>query len=118
MLRRIGTEKEITQEIIQALPVDVGRELLRSTIILDYEYGRDRNYLSRGGYSFLAETTEDVAAIGEVIDFDTHPCEWAYCISGYIVSLFLLNDDFSVVTFIPKAICPQTILEDVEDPND
>ena len=118
MLRRIGTEKEITQEIIQALPFDVGRELLRSTIILDYEYDRDRNYLSRGGYSFLAETAEDVAAIGEVIDFDTHPCEWAYSISGYIVSLFLLNDDFSIVTFIPKAICPQTILEDVEDPND
>ena len=68
MLRRIGTEKEITQEIIQALPDDVGRELLRSTIILDYEYDRDRNYLSRGGYSFLAETAEDVAEIGEVID--------------------------------------------------
>ena len=33
MLYRIGTEKEITEEIIRRLPEEVTRELLRSTIM-------------------------------------------------------------------------------------
>ena len=42
MLYRIGTEKEITEEMISKLPKEVMRELLHSTFILDYEYGTHR----------------------------------------------------------------------------
>lgn len=114
MLHRIGTEKEITKEAIKGLPEKVVRELVRSTVILDYEYGAERDYLRSGGYSLIAENAEDVEAMGEVIDFMEHPCEWAFLICGYVTALYLLNDDFSVVVFIPKAFVPDSLIEDVE----
>ena len=114
MLYRIGTEKEITKEVIKRLPEEVARELLRSTIILDYEYGAERDYLRSGGYSLIAETSADVEEIGAVIDFIEHPCEWAVLISGYVSALYLLNDDYSVVVFIPEAVVPKVLMEDVE----
>ena len=115
MLYRIGTEKEITEEIIRRLPEEVTRELLRSTIILDYEYGAERDYLRSGGYSLIAENAADVEEMGGVIDFIEHPCEWAVLISGYVSALYLLNDDYSVVVFIPEAIVPDVLMEDVEE---
>ena len=114
MLRRIGTEKEITQEVIQALPVEVTRELLRSTIILDYEYGAMRDPMRSGGYSLIAESQDDVEEMRKIIDFEEHPCEWAQLIAGYAVALYLLNDDYSVVVFMPVDITPQAILQDLD----
>lgn len=115
MLYRIGTEKEITEEVIMRLPEEVTRELLRSTIILDYEYGAERDYLRSGGYSLIAENAADVEEMGAVIDFIEHPCEWAVLISGYVSALYLLNDDYSVVVFIPEDVVPEVLIEDVEE---
>ena len=115
MLYRIGTEKEITEEVIRRLPEEVTRELLRSTIILDYEYGAERDSLLSGGYSLIAETSSDVEEMGEVIDFIEHPCEWAVSIQGYVSALYLLNDDYSIVVFIPVGIAPEVLLEEAEE---
>ena len=115
MLRKVGTEKEITEEVIKGLPKEVVRELLRSTIILDYEYGAERDYLLSGGYSLIAETSSDVEEMGEVIDFIEHPCEWAFLMQGYVSALYLLNDDYSIVVFIPVGIAPEVLLEEAEE---
>lgn len=115
MLYRIGTEKEITEEMISKLPKEVMRELLHSTFILDYEYGTQRDYLSRGGYTLIAETKEDVDEIRRVICFEDHPCEWAVKAADYVSALYLLNDDYSIVVLIPISIAPEVLLKDMEE---
>ena len=111
MLYRIGTEREIAS-IESKLPYPVLKALLKSTVLL----GPDRDYLASGGYSLIAETKEDVDAIRNTIDFSSHPCEWADRFEDYVSALYLLNDDFSVVLFMPLTIAPDIITKEMEDP--
>ena len=113
MLYTIGTEKELPL-VEEKLPHAVFLELFRSTILLDYAYNPNRNYMESGGYSLIAETEEDVAEIGKRINFETHPCEWVDLVEDYTVSLFLMNDDFSIVLFIPLAITPEILRQELE----
>ena len=115
MLYRIGTVKEI-KPLYGKFNEDVIAQLYHCTKVLDDIYGADRNYLQSGGYSLIAETLEDVSAIGETIDFETHPCEWADPLDGgFLSALYLLNDDFSIVVFMPVAIAPHTLRSELED---
>ena len=115
MLYRIGTEKEITDAVIQKLPYEVVRELLRSTIILDYAYGPERDYLLSGGYSLIAESAEDVEEIRKIVNFHIHPCEWVELVCGYICALYLLNDDYGIVVYIPKTAAPDVLKHEIRD---
>ena len=115
MLYRIGTVKEI-EAVKTKFPSAVIQKLHHCTSVLDEAYGEDRDYLQSGGYSLLAENEQDLAAIKPIIDFDTHPCEWADRIGDdYLSALYLLNDNFSIVVLMPVAIVPPTILSDLED---
>ena len=115
MLYRIGTVKEI-DFIRSKFPVALIEQLHYCTKTLDDDYGADRNYLQSGGYSLLAEKEEDLAGIRAIIDFDTHPCEWADPLDGgFLSALYLLNDDYSIVVFMPIAIAPHTLLSELED---
>lgn len=117
MLYRVGTQREILS-LRSKLPEYVIRELLRCTITLDSEYGANRDYLKYGGYTLIAETTEDVQTIKNTIDYDSHPLEWAEAIGEngeYISALYLLNDDFSIVILLPSAIAPEAIWTEVEE---
>ena len=52
----------------------------------------------------------------EVIDLNTHPCEWADRLDDeYLSALYLLNDDFSVVVFMPITVAPPALLKELED---
>jgi len=117
LLLRIGTQREIP--FLQAgLPESVAKEVLRSVSVLDAEYGAERNYLESGGYTLILEEANDLAELRRIIDYDTHPCEWATRIGEageFVSALYLLNDDFSVVVFLPTAIAPDTILNDLEE---
>ncbi len=115
MLYRIGTVKEM-RPLYDKFHEDVIAQLYHCTKVLDDIYGAERDYLQSGGYSLIAETTDDLSGIREIIDFDTHPCEWADRLDGnYLSALYLLNDDFSVVVFMPIAIAPPTLLSELED---
>ena len=115
MLYRIGTVKEM-RPLYDKFHEDVIAQLYHCTKVLDDIYGVERDYLQSGGYSLIAETTDDLSGIREIIDFDTHPCEWADRLDGdYLSALYLLNDDFSVVVFMPVAIAPPTLLNELED---
>ena len=103
MLYRIGTEKEITDAVIQKLPYEVVRELLR------------RDYLLSGGYSLIAESAEDVEEIRKIVNFRIHPCEWAELVCGYICALYLLNDDYGIVVYIPKTAAPDVLKQEIRD---
>lgn len=115
MLYRIGTVKEI-RPLYGKFHEDVIEQLHYCTRTLDASYGPDRDYLQSGGYSLIAETEEDFSGIRKIIDFDTHPCEWVDRLDGdFLSALFLLNDDYSIVVFIPIAIALPALLSELED---
>lgn len=93
------------------------QEVYTGLMILDEEYGYDRDWETVGGYSILAETAEDVETIKQYIDFDKHPPEWVTSISytGVTSSLFILNNGFSIIVYMPKVILPQSLLSELED---
>ena len=114
MVYTIGTAREIPS-LPCILPQSVRKELLRCTATLDREYGEDRNYHQTGGYSVIVETKEDVSGIMPTLNFDTHFPEWVDRFGDYAAALYLLNDDFSVVLFVPLEIAPKAILNELEE---
>lgn len=117
MLYKIGTEKEVAS-IESLFPTKVTEAILTGAIVRDSEYGENRDYIEEGGYSIIVETISDLRELKKIIDYDTHPCEWAVTIpkdTGYICALYILNDDYTIDVFMPLAIAPEAILEDLED---
>ena len=116
MIYRIGTADEITS-IKSLFPERVIEELLTGAIVRDAEYGNNRDYTETGGYSILVETREDIQKLKDIVDYETHPCEWATRIgsTGYIYALYILNDDFTIDVFMPLSIAPEVIINDLED---
>lgn len=120
MIYKIGTTSEIPS-LASALPKSVLDKLYFCTVTLDDAYGAARNYYRTGGYSIIAETAEDLVAVRSIIDFYDHSCEWADRISSipeYLSALYLLNDDYSIVLFMPISIAPPVLLEELTDENE
>ena len=116
MLYTIGTTNELS--LLPAhLPEQLRTEILTGLVVLDAEYGESRNYLESGGYSVIAETVEDIPGLKAIIDYEKHPCEWATKIgkTGYISCLFILNNDYSIMAYLPQAIAPTEIITELED---
>ena len=115
MLYRIGTTKEISM-LPCSLPENVLTEIFQGLVVLDAEYGEVRNYLESGGYTLVAEVSKDIPLLKEIINYDTHPCEWATRIgnTGFASALFILNNDFSIMVYLPIAIPPQSIIKELE----
>lgn len=116
MLYRIGLVSEIPT-LPSDIPKQVRNEFTQGLVILDCEYGEDRNYLESGGCSILVETAEDLTQLKEIVDYDNHPCEWATRIgrTGYGSVLFIMNDSYSILVYLPIDICPDSILSELED---
>lgn len=117
MLYRIGTKKDLPM-VEHRIPERVFTEVARGIFILDAEYGTNRDPLRSGGYALIVETVDDITELREIIDYEFHPCEWATRIgkdTGYLSALYLLNDDFAIMVYMPTAIAPDAILRDLED---
>ena len=116
MLYTIGTANELTL-LPSHLPEELVTEILTDLVVLDAEYGDSRNYYESGGYSLIVETMEDIPALKAIIDLESHPCEWATKIrsTGYISALYILNNDFSIMAYMPEKIAPPTIINELED---
>ena len=116
MLYTIGTANELS--LLPAhLPEELCTEILTGLVVLDAEYGESRNYYESGGYSAIAENIEDIPGLKCIIDYEKHPCEWATKIGriGYISALFILNNSFSIMAYLPHAIAPTAISNELED---
>ena len=111
---RVGNFKEI-MDMPGVLPEAVKQRLYESIYMLDLAYSRERDYLCTGGYCLVAQTEADVAEINSIINLEEHPCEWADRIGDYLSALYLMNDDYSIVVFMPINIAPKTLLEELED---
>ena len=116
MLYTLGTANELSL-LPSHLPEELRTEILTGLVVLDAEYSESRNYLESGGYSVIAETVEDIPGLKAIIDYVKHPCEWATKIgrTGYISALFILNNSFSIMTYLPQAIAPTAIINELED---
>ena len=117
MLYVVGNSSEAAG-LETKLPAQVFTDLLHEVAILDREYGRDRNYRAYGGYSLVAETAEDVLEVKKYVNIDSYPWEWVERVGedcGYLRVLYILNDDFSVVLYLPAAVAPDAIWEGMED---
>lgn len=116
MFYRFGTTHEV-YTCADKFPDEVFTELIISTSVLDIEYGDERNYLNVGGYSIVIEDIDDLPAVKAILDYDAHPCEWATRLgkSGYLSALYIINDDFSIMLFMPIEIAPAAILIELEN---
>lgn len=116
MLYRIGHKKDVYFCGCK-FPKRALQEVYTGLMILDEEYGYDRNWEQEGGYSILAETAEDVASIKQYVDCDKHPPEWVTSISytKIISALFIMNNDFSIMVYMPQEVAPQSLLDELED---
>lgn len=116
MLYRIGLVSEIPT-LPSSIPKQVRTEITQGLVVLDCEYGSDRDYLESGGYSILIENADELDQLKAIIDYDKHPCEWATRIgrTGYGSALFITNDDYSILVYMPIDICPEAILSELED---
>lgn len=101
-----------------ALPEHVMTELTRDIAILDCEYGENRNADLEGGYSVVVETADDLTELLKIVDYNHHPCEWVTRLgrdSGWSSTLFLMNDDYAFMVFMPIDILPEILLRQLED---
>ncbi len=117
MLYIIGTAREVGK-LEAKLPDRVFSELVRGVAILDCEYGENRNYFESGGYSLVAETADDITAVRKYVDYEVHPGEWVTRIgleTGYISALYLMNDDYGIMVYMPLAVAPDAIIRDLEN---
>lgn len=116
MLYTIGTTAEIPT-LPSHLPEKLVTEVFQGLVILDCEYEPTRNYLEVGGYSAILETKEDIQKFSHIINLETRQPEWATFIgnTGYISALYCLNNDFSIMVFMPLAITPTIIRKELEE---
>ena len=115
MLYIVGTKRE-ANELRPRLPRPVFDKLLQDVTGLDHEYGETRDYHKYGGCSLVAETLEDIQKITAYIDFNRLPCEWVKKIKSdidYLGALYLINNDYSVMTYMPVSIAPDAILQEL-----
>lgn len=115
MFYRIGTGREIGALYGRFRPAMIAH-LKHCIGVLDEAYGADRDYLQSGGYAVIAETADDIPYMREILDLDKHPCEWVKHLDGVFVSaLYLLNDDFAVVAYLPLELTPAALQKELED---
>lgn len=116
MLYTLGTANELSL-LPSHLPEELRTEILTGLVVLDAEYGESRNYYESGGYSAIAEKIEDIPGLKAIIDYEKHPCEWATKIgrTGFISALYILNNDFSIMVYLPQDIAPTEIITELED---
>ena len=116
MLYTIGTAKEAAQ-LSSHLPEELRMEVLAGVVILDAEYGPDRDYHESGGYSLIAETLDDLPRLNDIINTNIHAPEWATYIgrTGFVSALYIMNNDFSLMVYLPLEIAAVPIKLELED---
>ena len=114
MLYRFSTTRDI-HESVSRFPAEVVTALLTSTAAIECEYASDLDYRETGGYSIVVETTEDLSTLREIVNIDTHPCEWATRLgaSGFVSALYVINNDFTIMLCIPEPLAPPIITDEL-----
>ena len=103
---------------VQTLPIEVQEVIKGILVILDSEYGADRDkYADNGGYVVVVESSEDFKEMQKKTNIDVNDIIVEYvdkiiCVDGkvYTNSLVLCNNDYSISLIIPFEITPENLL--------
>lgn len=103
---------------VQTLPIEVQEVIKGILVILDSEYGADRDkYADNGGYVVVVESSEDFKEMQKKTNIDVNDIIVEYvdkiiCVDGkvYTNSLVLCNNDYSISLIIPFEIMPENLL--------
>ena len=116
LLYRVGTTSEVTS-LPSHFPEKLVTELFQGLVVLDCEYGYDRNYMESGGYSIILETEADIQKLITNLDIHHRAPEWATWIDNteFISCLYILSNDFSIMVYMPSAIMPNIIRKELEE---
>ena len=116
MLYQLGTTKEVAM-LPRHLPEQLLSEVLTGLVVLDAENGPDRDYRESGGFSLIAETADDLPALNAIINTNIHAPEWATRIgrTGFVSALYIMNNDFSLMVYLPLEIAAVPIKLELED---
>ena len=115
-----GTVKEV-KSIKCALPAELYQAAHGIVATLDAEYGADRDvYNSDGGCVLILGNVQDLreaaARYPQIYKGAHELMNLVKCASGdWVNALFLTGNEFGVDVFIPKAIAPQILLDELED---
>ena len=112
MIYIVGNAKQAIKARIM-LPKDVAEELISTSIALDRAYGEERNCLEVGGYSVIIDDTDDLSMLSSIVDYNSHLAEDAKKVGDYVVAVYVFNNDYSIALFVPTAIAPNKILNDL-----
>ena len=95
------------------VPEEVLTELIRGAAVLEAEYGDGE----AGGYAIVIQSDADMEEAKDLLDYSTMICEWATRLgdSGYLSALYILDNEFSVVLYMPISLAPDNILLELED---
>ncbi len=116
MLYRIGHTREVAM-LPGHLPKKLLTEIFHGLVVLDAEYGEERDYMESGGYSLIAENREDILEMKKYLNVVSGLPEWATEIgsTGYVSALYIRNDDFSVMVYMPLETIPDEIRKELEE---
>ena len=118
MIYKIGTIKQ-AKHLRNTTFDEVFDKVADYVYALDLAYGENRDYNTTGGYVLYAETQSDMADINAVVDISVALFEWIDIIDdNYIAILYLLGDDYSLVTIIPQSCMTETMKDYINKEND
>ena len=108
---------ESAHRVENLFPEEVATELIRGSAVLDSEYGEHRNHMETGGYALVIDNPADIPTLEHFIHYRTHPCEWATRLgdSGYLSALYIADNDFVIMLYMPIDIAPDEIKNELED---
>ena len=114
MLQKIGTVAQV-KKIKEQLHPDLYQAVVHDLHLLNSAYGTDRDYFSLGGYSIVINSESDLKELKSIVDFETHFPEEVLLFSScnYLAALFVINDDFSIIVWVPVSLAPKNFLDEV-----
>lgn len=100
-------------QLTDEVPEEVLTELVRGAAVLEAEYGDG----GAGGYAIVMQSDADMEEAKDLLDYSTMICEWATRLgdSGYLSALYIPDNEFSVVLYMPISLAPDNILLELED---
>ena len=100
-------------QVAGEVPEEVLTELVRGAAVLEAEYGDG----GAGGYAIVIQSSADLEEAKDLLDYSTMICEWATRLgdSGYLSALYILDNEFSVVLYMPISLAPDNILLELEE---
>lgn len=105
MLRKIGTVAQV-KKIKEQLHPDLYQAITHDLYLMDSIYGSGRSYFTHGGYSVIVDSKDDLPELQNIIDLKSHAPEELqfYSSCNYLSALFLMNNDFSIMVWIPASL--------------